>query len=351
MTNNINSSELYIVTGAAGNLGSAIVRQLVDEGRHVRALVLRGEEAAKHLPDGAEVYEGDVTDVNSLEPLFAGVPYKTDIYVIHCAAMVSVSTLVADRIWEVNVGGTQNIIDLCLAHNARLAFIGSTGAIPELPKGTLIREVDHFSPDNVIGIYDKTKAAASQLVLDAVRDYELDAFLIMPTGISGPGDYTFGNVAGVIREYAEGKMPAGVEGTFNCADNRDMADTIIRACKIARTGESYILGGEMIGMKEVFDILSERTGLPTIKAILPAPVGKLMGKAFDLAEKMTHKPQRMTSFAVYNLVRNNAFDSSKAMRELGYSPRPMAESIADEIDWMIDEGIVSVPGCRAHSAA
>ena len=287
------------------------------------------------------MFEGDVTDVNTLEPLFKDVQRGTKLYVIHCAAMVSVSTPVADRIWDVNVNGTQNIIVLCLAHDARLAFIGSTGAIPEQPMGVTIREVESYDPEAVTGLYDQTKAAASQLVLDAVRDYELDAFLIIPSG----------NVAGVIREYAEGKMPAGVEGTFNCADNRDMADTKIRACKIARTGESYILGGDMIGMKEVFDILSKRTGLPTIKAILPAGLAKLMGRTFNLVEKVTHKPQRMTSFAVYNLVRNNEFDSGKAMRELGYSPRPMAESIADEIDWMLDEGIVSLSGTVLHHAA
>lgn len=342
---------LAIAAKDAERMGGAIVRQLVRDGRRVRALVLPREEVAKHLPTGAEVFEGDVTDVNTLEPLFKDVQRGTKLYVIHCAAMVSVSTLVADRIWNVNVNGTQNIIDLCLAHNARLAFIGSTGAIPEQPMGVAIREVESYDPEAVTGLYDQTKAAASQLVLDAVRDYELDAFLIMPSGISGPGDYTFGNVAGVIREYTEGKMPAGVEGTFNCADNRDMADTIIRACKIARTGESYILGGDMIGMKEVFDILSKRTGLPTKKTILPAGLGKLMGLAFDLVEKVTHKPQRMTSFAVYNLVRNNEFDSGKAMRELGYSPRPMAESIADEIGWMLGEGIVSLSGTVLHHAA
>ena len=183
------SGELYIVTGAAGNLGSAIVRQLVRDGRRVRALVLPREEAAKHLPTGAEVFEGDVTDVNTLEPLFKDVQRGTKLYVIHCAAMVSVSTPVADRIWDVNVNGTQNIIDLCLAHNARLAFIGSTGAIPEQPMGVAIREVESYDPEAVTGLYDQTKAAASQLVLDAVRDCELDAFLIMPSGISGPGDY------------------------------------------------------------------------------------------------------------------------------------------------------------------
>ena len=343
MNNNKNRNELYIVTGAAGNLGSAIVRNLVANGKTVRSFVLRGEEAARHLPEGANVYEGDVTDVSSLDTLFSDIPEDTAVYCIHCAAMVSVSNLVADKIWHVNVDGTQNIIDQCKTHGARLIFIGSTGAIPEEPKGTIIREVESFDPNAVIGIYDQTKAASCQLVLDAIHAGEIDGCLILPSGISGPGDYTFGNVAGVIKEYVEGKMPAGVEGTFNCADNRDMAETIVRACKEGRSGESYILGGDQIGMKEVFDILAEHTGLPTIKTILPAGMGKFLGSMSDMAELVTHKPQRMTSFAVYNLVRNNEFDSSKAMKELGYSPRPMAQSVAEEIDWMLEEGIVTLP--------
>ena len=59
----------------------------------------------------------------------------------------------------------------------------------------------------------------------------------------------------------------------------------------------------------------------------------------------------MTSFAVYNLLRNNEFDSSKAVAELDYNPRPIAQSIAEEIDWMIEEGIVTIPAVSAHSAA
>jgi len=342
--NTVNTNnELYIVTGAAGNLGSAIVRNLVSNDKAVRAFVLRGEQAAKYLPEQASVVEGDVTDISTLETLFADIPENTDTYVIHCAAMVSVSTLVADKIHHVNVDGTQYIVDKCKEHNARLVFIGSTGAIPEQPMGTAIREVESYNPAAVIGLYDQTKAAASQLVLDAIHAGEIDGCIILPSGISGPGDYTLGNVSGVIKEYVEGKMPAGVEGTFNCADNRDMAETIIRACKEGRSGESYILSGDNIGMKEVFDILAGRTGLPTIRTILPATVGKLVGKLSDVAEKLTHKPQRMTSFAVYNLVRNNEFDSSKAIAELGYNPRPMAQSIAEEIDWMLGEGIGTIP--------
>ena len=89
----------------------------------MRSFVLRGEEAAKHLPEGANVYEGDVTDVSTLNTLFSDIPEHTTVYCIHCAAMVSVSNLVADKIWHVNVDGTQNIIDQCKAHAVGLMLI------------------------------------------------------------------------------------------------------------------------------------------------------------------------------------------------------------------------------------
>ena len=126
MTNNTN--ELYIVTGAAGNLGSAIVRELVSRKKPVRAFVLRGEEAARHLPKEAQVIEGDVTDISTLETLFAGIPDNTAVYCIHCAAMVSVSNLVAEKIWHVNVDGTQYIIDKC-----RDTAYASSSSAPPVP--------------------------------------------------------------------------------------------------------------------------------------------------------------------------------------------------------------------------
>jgi dihydroflavonol-4-reductase len=179
MTNNTN--ELYIVTGAAGNLGSAIVRELVNREKPVCAFVLRGEEAARHLPKEARVIEGDVTDIASLETLFADIPENTTAYCIHCAAMVSVSNLVAEKIWHVNVDGTRYIVDKCHEHNVRLIFIGSTGAIPEQPMGTAIKEIDHYDPNAVIGLYDQTKAASCQLVLDAIHNGEIDGCLILPS--------------------------------------------------------------------------------------------------------------------------------------------------------------------------
>ena len=90
----------------------------------------------------------------------------------------------------------------------KLIYISSTGAIPELPAGQKITEVNHFWPRNgLIGYYSETKAEATQLVLDALEKYpELDACVIHPSGICGPYDYAFGPVSSMVRDFVQGKM-------------------------------------------------------------------------------------------------------------------------------------------------
>lgn len=281
-----------------------------------------------------ELCVGDVTDKDSLEWFFR-VEDSTDIYVIHCAAIVTVNPSFNQKVYDVNVTGTKNILNACLAHGVKkLVYVSSTGAIPEQPRGTAIKEVSQFDPEAIVGFYGRTKAEASQAVLDAVRDWDIDASLVFPTGICGPDDYAFGPVAGFIIDYCAGKMPAGVEGSFNAVDARDLADAIVTCCEKGRKGEGYVLGNECVSMKQMFELLGSLTGTKEIKMILPAGAAKLLGKLSDLGEKITGKPARMTSFAVYNLIRNNVFDSSKARRELGYRTRPFAQSIADTIAWL-----------------
>lgn len=331
----------YLVTGAAGNLGSSVAAQLVARGHTVRGLVLAGDPAAARLPQGVEVMVGDVTDPASLEPFFT-VPQNQEIYVIHCAAIVTVNSGFSQIVHDVNVTGTRNIVQACLTHKvAKLVYVSSTGAIPETPQGTPITEIGHFDPDPIVGYYGKTKAEASQLVLDAVREQGLNATVVFPTGICGPDDYAYGPVATFILDYCSGKMSAGVEGSFNAVDARDLADAIIAACDKGRRGEGYILGNEQVSMAQMFGLLSRLTGTPEVTTILPGWAGRLLGKASDLVQGVTDKPMRLTSFAVYNLTRNNNFDSSKARDELGFRTRPFAQTIEDTIVWLESEGRIT----------
>ncbi len=113
--NNSKGNRKILVTGAAGFLGGTICRQLVERGEDVRAFVLPNDPAMKYVPDEAEVIEGDLTDKASLEKFFT-VPEGAKTVVLHIASIVSVNPVYNQKVMDVNVGGTQNIIDLCLAY-------------------------------------------------------------------------------------------------------------------------------------------------------------------------------------------------------------------------------------------
>jgi dihydroflavonol-4-reductase len=336
------TKQLYLLTGAAGYLGSNISRALVEQRKDMRALVLEGDPGAKLVPLEAEIITGDLLDEDSLEKFFT-VNEGTEVIVIHCASMVTVSPELTPKLYAVNVNGTKNIINKCIAHKVKkLVYISSTGAIPELPKGQLIREVTSFYPDAVIGGYGKTKATATQLVLDAVKEHDLDASIIFPSGISGPNDYGNGYFTNFIIDYVNGNMPAGIAGSFNAVDVRDLAAGVIACTEKGRKGEGYILSNCAVSMGDLFRLISKNTGAREVKTILPVSVAKFFAFMAGIVSHFTKKPGLLTPYAIYNLVRNNNFTNEKAERELGFTVRPFEETIRDMAMWLYRDKRINI---------
>lgn len=329
---------VYLLTGAAGLLGSNVCRALLARGASVRALVLPGDPAARFVPDGAEVFQGDVTDPASLERFFA-LPEGTERVVLHCASIVTLSPEPSRKVYEVNVTGTENLVELCLSHGVKkLVYVSSTGAIPEAETGRAITEPERFDPDGVVGYYSKTKALATQYVLEAARERGLNASVVYPSGICGPNDYAFGPVAGVILKYCAGEIPVGVEGTFNSVDVRDLADGVLACAEKGRPGEGYIMSNQLVTLREMFELISDASGAPRVERFLPVEAMRRM-MAAQLPDG-PEKEQRLAAFdfGTYNLVHNNDFSCEKARRELGYHTRPFADTIRDEVAWLADIG-------------
>jgi dihydroflavonol-4-reductase len=329
---------IFLLTGAAGLLGSNISRTLNHRGQTVRALVLKGDPAAERLPQNTEVVFGDLLDISSLERFFS-VPEGMDIIVIHSASIVTVDPYFNEKVHDVNVTGTRNIVDMCVKHKVKkLVYISSTSVIPELPGNQPIVEVDRFDPEPIIGYYGKTKAEASQIVMDAVHKYNLDASIVFPSGICGPYDYAFGMVSNFIIDTVKGNMRGGVAGSFNAVDVRDLADGVVSCCERGRKGHGYIMANDKVTMQELFDIIAQTSGCKRVTMILPAGIANFMAVLNETVSKITKKPTKMTKFAIYNLTRNNNFCCDKAVKELGYFSRPFVETIEDEVNWLRDEG-------------
>lgn len=333
---------IYLVTGAAGFLGSTICRQLAAQQKNIRAFVLPNDKAAKFLPKEVEIIEGDLCDPKSLEKFF-DVPKAMKKIVLHIASIVTVNPLFNQKVMDVNVNGTQNVIDFCLKDkaNIRLVYCSSTGAIPELKKGQPIREISHFDAAVLQDCYSQSKALATQAVLDAVRTADLDACVVHPSGILGPEDFSISETTKTVIEIIQGKMPAGIDGTFNLCDVRDLAQGIISAAHKGKAGNCYILGNDEISFKKFADVLAKESGCKPIKVFLPIKIAYIMAGMMEKSAKRKGQTPMMTKFSVYNLARNNVFDSSKAKRELDYTTRSYEETIRDEVKWLKKEGIIS----------
>ncbi|MDY6220715.1 MAG: NAD-dependent epimerase/dehydratase family protein [Candidatus Alectryocaccobium sp.] len=322
--------QLYVITGARGHLASTIIRYLRDEDCLIRGLILPSED---ENDDGQiTYYKGDVTKPETLEALFENTENK-EVIVIHTAAIVSIGKNITPHIYNVNVGGTKNVIDMCIRHNIkRLVYVSSVHAIPEPVNNTVITEVDSFSKDLVTGAYAKTKAEASQTVLDSVKK-GLNAVIVHPSGIIGPYDDGSNHIVQLVQMQISGKLPACVTGGYDFVDVRDAAKGCLLAAKKGKIGSCYILSNKYYSLKELLGYVNNISGGKR-KICLPLCVAKLFVPLFEWIAKVNKTRPLFTKYALYAISSNSRFSHDKADRELGYSPRDMQTTIKDTILWI-----------------
>ena len=324
---------IYLITGATSYPGNNLVKILADRGETVRALVLPGDKLEKILPPSAQIFYGDVTDSNSMEDFFK-VDNGDDTFVVHCAGIVTLKEAFDQKVYDVNVGGTKSVLSLCKKYNVKkLVHISSSSAIPLLPKGETMTEVDHFDPALVRGIYEKTKAEATQLALDAVKG-GLDVSVIHPTAIFGPGAYGVSDLIKMVTDIYIGKMKFAVNGGADFVDVRDLAECIINCCHSGRKGECYIAGGQYHSIKELFQCVKRVSGHGTLLLVAPAWLVKLIAPISEWIGKIRNTTPALTRFSIAQLVCNTDYSKQKAQEELGLQCRPFEESVRDTLEFL-----------------
>ncbi len=330
---------VYLVTGALGHLGSTIVRRLVERGETVRGFALPSDTSPALDDVDAVIVRGDVTQPKSLEALFDGTD-GWDVIVIHAAGIVSIASRFQEKVFDVNVRGTANVIQACRRHRVkRLVYVSSVHAIPEPPRGETITETRNFDPARVKGLYAKTKAKATQLVLRSAGR-GLDAVIVHPTGIVGPGDYGHAHLTQLVMDYLDGRLAACVRGGYDFVDVRDVADGTIAAADRGRAGECYILSNRFFEIPEFLDLLHKVSGKRRIRTVLPMWFAKATAPLAETYYKLWLQPPLYTSYSLYTLRSNADFSHAKATRELGFQPRDMKQTLADTVAWLREHGRV-----------
>lgn len=323
----------YIITGANGHLAQTIIRKLRKKDCEIRGLILPTEY---NEDDGnVRYYKGDITRPETMQEIFTGIDYPKTI-VIHAAGLITIGNEITSALYNVNVVGTRNMIEVCRKYGvSRLVYVSSVHAISEGDGLRVITETKYFSKDLVEGAYAKTKAEATQAVMEAI-DEGMDAVVVHPSGILGPGDDGRNHITQLIQSYMKGKLPGGVTGGYDFVDVRDVADGVIAAAEKGRKGECYILSNRFVPIPDLMKYMQKATGGPK-KICFPLSLAKMMAPVFEWAGKVTKKRPLFTRYSLHTMESNGRFSHDKATMGLGYSPRDMMDTVSDTINYLLSK--------------
>ncbi len=128
-----------------------------------------------------------------------------------------------------------------------------------------------------------------------------------------------------------------VDGAYDFVDVRDVAQGLILAGEKGRCGESYILSGERIEVPDIIKIVQEVLGKRLFSFKIPFSLARFTANLTPLYYRLTHIKPRFTAYSLATISANSYISHSKAHLELGFSPRPLRESLADTVKWFIKD--------------
>jgi dihydroflavonol-4-reductase len=331
-----------VVTGASGHIGAALVRHLLGRGERVRVLIHRDARALNGL--AVEAVPGDVLDPESLCAAFAGADT-----VYHLAGVISIAGDPRGRVRAVNIGGAENVARAALRCGARrMVHCSSVHAFDMRSASAPLNEAAPRAPDDPrrYPAYDRSKAEGERRVRAVIAE-GLDAVIAHPTAVIGPFDFVPSHMGRVLLALYRRRLPALVQGGFDFVDVRDVAAGLTAAAERGGCGESYLLSGHYCSMADLAGLAAAVTGRRPPRLTLPIGVARLGTGVMGLVARWAGTEPLYTPESLGTLRRGRPVDRAKALRDLGYRPRPTAESIGDAYRWFAERGVIpgeAVPG-------
>lgn len=316
-----------VLTGAAGHVGYAVLMELIEQNEDVTIMIRKDNK----IFDGLDCkrVKGDVTDYDSLVKAFEGMDT-----VYHIAGAVEINKGADEMTWKVNFEGTKNVLKACKENGVRrLVYMSSVDALYPLPDNKLMVEQTSFNPDELDGTYAKTKAAATQYLLDNHGDVEL--VVLHPSACIGPYDFKVSSVGSMVRMCMKGAFPITMNfGAYNFVDVRDVAKGTYAAAKKGRNGECYLLCGDYMSVDEFIKILCRVTGHKEPKITIGNGIVSVAAPIMEVYYNITKTTPLFTRYSIRKLKANCNFSYQKAATELDYAPMSVEQSIKDMVDWI-----------------
>ena len=313
-----------LITGGTGFLGSYIIKQLVEKNYAVRA-IRRGNKLptwiSKEITDKVEWVEGDILDVVALQDAMESVDT-----VIHSAAIVSFLRKDREQMYQVNVEGTANVVNMALEKNvSRLVHISSVAALGRTAGGGHVNEEKKWEESKVNTHYAKSKFKAELHVWRGVSE-GLDAVILNPSTILGFGDWHSSSCA-IFKQVYEGFnwYTPGINGFV---DVEDVAKAVIHCMESDISEQRFIINGDTWPFKKLQDTIADnfkkkRPGRKTTPFLLA-----IAWRLEKLKSLLTGKKPLLTKESARVAQSQTFFENDKILKALpGFSFTPLEETI------------------------
>lgn len=316
-----------LVTGATGKVGNAIAAALLERGDEVRVLVRDPARAAPVLPSGVEVAEGDVIDAETLPPAVAGCE------LVFNAMGLPEQWFPDDGIFDrVNAVGSGDLARAARKAGVRRFIHTSTNDVFHADQGGAFDE-SQLADYPKGTAYERSKQRAEELVL-AHHD-GMEIVMTNPTGVYGPGpssSHTLEN--GLFRPLVEKKLPALVPGGMGVVFVDGVVQGHLAAADRGVDGERYILTDTYVTLKELAEEVVRVAGRGRVPPTMPVPLAKVFAAAGEAVSTVIKRPPMLARGQLTFFQWQARADSSKAQRELGFTPTPLEDGLRRTLEAM-----------------
>ena len=327
-----------LVTGGTGFVGSHTVAALVQAGHTVRLLVRSPRRIAPGLRPlgvaGVSHVVGDVTDAASVREALDGCDA-----VLHAASVVSLHVRDADRILETNRVSAELVLGQAVERG--LDPVIHVSSIAALRHGDVDDPVTADSPlTDSSGTYARSKAAAEQVARDLQHDGK-PVVTVYPTMVLGPHDPNIGEGTNAWRNILRGVIPAMPPGGTHIIDVRDVAAAHLAMLEPNKGPRRFVTAGTHVTTREAIDGLAEATGRRLRIGSIPAGLVHAGGVVADVVQRALPVKLPFGYEAATILTNDTRCDDADTWKELGLTPRPLKETIADTVRWMAEQGLIT----------
>ncbi len=321
-----------LITGGTGFVGSNIALRLAE--RHWDVRILERPGASRELLEGGpfEFVTGDVLEPDTLPSALRSIDV-----VFHAAGVVDYWKQGVERMYQVNVEGTRNLMEAALKSRIeRIVHTSSTAAMGIHPD-VLVDETYKFNVKPERFVYGHSKFLAEEIVLEYVRK-GLPAVIVNPTTVIGPRDVrkvSSGMVVEVVKHCAPPLIPPG---GINIVPICDAAQGHIEAATKGCKGERYILGGENMTHVQLYQTIANVVGCGMKIKAMPRWQVSLVASLTDMLQPQTNGPVPLTGVRLRLESQFFYYDTTKARSTFNIPNTPLRTTIGRTYEWYEEMG-------------